>query len=316
MERTAFSKFTNNPSDPVLLDEDDSDFVHTIPKKISISKSNVSKKKVSGIPVVPLNISYEQRTKFKSDRPHKNVVVQYEDDPRSSSSPIVLASTSPVKVKKSKPDARGRVPREKGVSAKVIQDNIILKVRTSPKPLFDLIHSLSEPQKAYLRLGLTQEFDDAMNENVENIRTSETPVTVIPSPIRLSSVQTIPTPLDPNRRIKRNATKPLTSRSPFVMRAVSISGGITAIERSTSDCIFSLIRDPEYYLSFLKEEVRAPESPQRLFCLVTLTNAYLENMQLKEEHRREIFRNSLISCIEDTDHLLRTIQIVSYTLTV
>ncbi|KAI3496115.1 hypothetical protein L1887_38465 [Cichorium endivia] len=297
MERTAFSKFTNNPSDPVLLDEDDSDFVHTIPKKISISKSNVSKKKVSGIPVVPLNISYEQRTKFKSDRPHKNVVVQYEDDPRSSSSPIVLASTSPVKVKKSKPDARGRVPREKGVSAKVIQDNIILKVRTSPKPLFDLIHSLSEPQKAYLR-------------------TSETPVTVIPSPIRLSSVQTIPTPLDPNRRIKRNATKPLTSRSPFVMRAVSISGGITAIERSTSDCIFSLIRDPEYYLSFLKEEVRAPESPQRLFCLVTLTNAYLENMQLKEEHRREIFRNSLISCIEDTDHLLRTIQIVSYTLTV
>ncbi|KAI3518253.1 hypothetical protein L1887_06774 [Cichorium endivia] len=243
MERTAFSKFTNNPSDPVLLDEDDSDFVHTIPKKISISKSNVSKKKGS------------------------------------SSSPIVLASTSPVKVKKSKPDARGRVPREKGVSAKVIQDNIILK------------------------------FDDAMNENVENIRTSETPVTVIPSPIRLSSVQTIPTPLDPNRRIKRNATKPLTSRSPFVMRAVSISGGITAIERSTSDCIFSLIRDPEYYLSFLKEEVRAPESPQRLFCLVTLTNAYLENMQLKEEHRREIFRNSLISCIEDTDHLLRTIQI-------
>ncbi|KAI3764685.1 hypothetical protein L2E82_14696 [Cichorium intybus] len=80
MERTAFSKFTNNPSDPVLLDEDDSDFVHTIPKKISISKSKVSKKKVSGIPVVPLNISYEKRTKFKSDRPHKNVVVQYEDD--------------------------------------------------------------------------------------------------------------------------------------------------------------------------------------------------------------------------------------------
>ncbi|KAI3518271.1 hypothetical protein L1887_06807 [Cichorium endivia] len=35
MEKTAFSKFTNNPSDPVLLDEDDSDFVRTIPKKIS-----------------------------------------------------------------------------------------------------------------------------------------------------------------------------------------------------------------------------------------------------------------------------------------
>ncbi|KAI3508478.1 hypothetical protein L1887_23486 [Cichorium endivia] len=38
MEKTAFSKFMNNPSDPVLLDEDDSDSVRTIPKKISAMK--------------------------------------------------------------------------------------------------------------------------------------------------------------------------------------------------------------------------------------------------------------------------------------
>ncbi|KAI3764683.1 hypothetical protein L2E82_14694 [Cichorium intybus] len=74
--------------------------------------------------------------------------------------------------------------------------------------------------------------------------------------------------------------------------------------------LFGHVIDIWAILLNLQEEVRAPESPQRLFCLVTLTNAYLENMQLKEEHRREIFRNSLISCIEDTDHLLRTIQIL------
>ncbi|KAI3524801.1 hypothetical protein L1887_03465 [Cichorium endivia] len=150
MEKTAFSKFTNNPSDPVLLDQYDSDFVHTIPKKISITQSKLSENKVSkhafGIPVVPVNVRYEKRMKFKTDRPHKNVFVQCED-PRSSSSPIVLASTSPVKVKKNKHDAKGHIPREKGVLAKVIQDNLILKVRTSPKPLFDIIHSLSESRR-------------------------------------------------------------------------------------------------------------------------------------------------------------------------
>ncbi|KAI3709617.1 hypothetical protein L2E82_39383 [Cichorium intybus] len=182
MKKTSFSKFTNVESDPIILDFD-SDY--SAPRLANPLPQNPKKTYHTGVNEISdthSNMQYQRRTKHKNEsscsrvpeHQHQKVSEEVEfpkkrtiiDDNTNNDVPPKLRrvqprmySTTP-KVTVSKPELKNQartkdsiqpVTKKKNlkqnipapIAPQTQSDNLL--IRTSPKPLFETLHSLSNP---------------------------------------------------------------------------------------------------------------------------------------------------------------------------
>ncbi|KAI3502545.1 hypothetical protein L1887_30679 [Cichorium endivia] len=197
MKRTSFSKFTNEASDPIILD-----FDSELSKPILASPCPQKPNKTDPIGTIeisdiPTTVQYERRTKYKNesrgsrvaehqrrgvneklDFPKKRSII---DDNTSKDVPPKLLRVQPRRssitpeVPVSKPELEKQTRKKTNIKPvtkkKTLKQNIPapippqsqsdnILIRTSPKPLFETLHSLSNPQKQYMcEIGLRDLLD-------------------------------------------------------------------------------------------------------------------------------------------------------------
>ncbi|KAI3790594.1 hypothetical protein L2E82_03751 [Cichorium intybus] len=197
MRRTSFSKFTNEVSDPIILD-----FDSELSKPILASPCPKKPNKADPTGTIeisdtPANVQYERRLKYKNESqgsrvaenqrrvvneelefPKKRSIIDdntNKDVPpkfrrvqprRSSSTPEVPVSKPELQKKARRKTNIKPVTKMKNLKQNIPapippqsqSDNIL--IRTSPKPLFETLHSLSNPQKQYMcEVGLRDLLD-------------------------------------------------------------------------------------------------------------------------------------------------------------
>ncbi|KAI3499454.1 hypothetical protein L1887_35255 [Cichorium endivia] len=197
MNRTSFSKFTNEASDPIILDFD-SELSKPILASPSPQKPNTTDPTGTiEISDTPTTVQYERRTKHKNesrgsrvaehqrrgvneklDFPKKRSIV---DENTSKDVPPKLRRVQPRRssitpeVPVSKPELQKQTRKNSNIKPvtkkKTLKQNIPapippqsqsdnILIRTSPKPLFETLHSLSNPQKQYMcEIGLRDLLD-------------------------------------------------------------------------------------------------------------------------------------------------------------
>lgn len=196
--------------------------------------------------------------------------------------------------------------------------------------------SNTDPSIPSCSLNLTHAFAGLCIDNVLHLP--------VESPIPLSVVPTPVDPPSPDQKKKRQITKSLAQRSPFDERTINIRKALSTNERHISEWIFSLQDNPsdlvfKTYGGFMAqrfhmesffpgcelfghlidiwtfllnayEEIRSPESPQRVFCKTTLMASYLQSTTKQERDKEELFHSHLLDSIQDTDHLLGSVRLV------